>query len=85
MIVPVPTSVTTQKVHPMTTRSKAGVFKPKAFSASSSKKAQIDYTVTKPPSFKVAAQHQQWCNVMNEEFDSLTRQATWVLVPPSPS
>ena len=55
VIVLVPTFVTTPNVHPMTTRSKAGVFKPKAFSASSSKKAQIDFTITKPPSFKVAA------------------------------
>lgn len=39
MIVHVPTSVTTQNVHPMTTRSKACVFKPKTFSASSFKKA----------------------------------------------
>ena len=36
---PVPTSVTTQNVHPMTSKSKVGIFKPKAFGASSSRKA----------------------------------------------
>jgi len=29
--------------------------------------------------------NQQWCTTMDEEFDALTRQGTWVLVPPSPT
>ena len=69
----------------MVTRSKVGIFKPKAFVSSKSKAASIDYTVTKPPSYKIAAQYRQWCSAMDEEFDALTRQGTWVLVPPSPT
>ena len=72
-------------VHPMTTRSKVGIFKPKAFGTSKTKVASLDYTITKPPSFKVAAKYKQWCIAMDEEFDALTRQGTWVLVPPLPT
>lgn len=49
-----------QNTHPMTTRSKAGIFKPKALVVTKSKAAtrpQIDYTVTKPPSYKIATQY----------------------------
>ena len=81
----VPASVPVQNVHPMTTRSKAGIFKPTAFGTSKSKAAQIDYTIIEPLSFKVATKYKQWCTIMDEEFDALTRQGTWVLVPPSPT
>ena len=74
----------------MTTRSKAGIFKPKALAATVSKpksavKATIDYTLIEPPSFKIVAQYPQWCLAMDEEFDALRRQGTWSLVPISPS
>ena len=74
----------------MTTRSKVGIFKPKALAATVSKpkfavEATIDYTLTEPPSFKIAAQYPQWCSAMDEEFDALKRQNTWSLVPASPS
>ena len=32
-----------------------------------------DYTLTEPPSYKIAAQHPQWCSVMGAEFDALHR------------
>ena len=44
-----------------------------------------DYTLTEPPSYKIAIQHPQWCSTMAAEFDALQRQSTWVMVPPSPS
>ena len=60
------------------------VIKPtKPSKASSSPKP--DYTFIEPPSYKVAAQHPQWCATMDEEFAALQRQGTWSLVPPSPS
>ena len=44
-----------------------------------------NYTVTEPPSYRIAAQYPQWCSAMDDEFAGLQRQGTWVLVPPSPS
>ena len=82
--------------HPMITRSKDGIFQPKVLvvmtdsvQCAPSKKApsppKPNYTLTEPPSFKIAAQHPQWCSAMAAKFDALHRQSTWVLVPPSPS
>ena len=63
----------------MQTRSKNGIYKPKLGYA-----AQVDYTVTEPPSYKIAAQHSLWCTAMQEEFAALQKQGTWSLVPPPP-
>uniref|UniRef100_A0A2N9G177 Integrase catalytic domain-containing protein n=1 Tax=Fagus sylvatica TaxID=28930 RepID=A0A2N9G177_FAGSY len=52
---PVPTAPAAFVPHPMQTRSKHGIFKPK------------------------------WCTAMNEEFEALQHQGTWVLVPQPPS
>jgi len=89
--------------HSMVTRSKVGIFKPKALVAQassdepqpvvkstkpfkpSSKGLKPDYTLTEPPSYKIAVQYPQWCAAMAEEFAALERQGTWSLVPPSPS
>ena len=66
----------------MTTRSKDGIFKPKALTAKITKLAKlpsatkVDYTLTKPPSYKVATQYPQWCIAMDEEFDALKGQGT---------
>ena len=63
----------------MQTKSKSGIHKPKLGYA-----AQIDYTITEPSSYKIAAQHPQWCTAMQEEFDALRKQGTWPLVLPPP-
>ena len=54
-------------------------------SKSSSKALKPDYTLTEPPSYKVAVQFPQWCAAMDEEFAALQRQRTWSLVPHSRS
>jgi hypothetical protein len=61
----------------MQTRSKHDIFKPKTCY-----KAQLDYTLTEPPTFKIATQISQWCQTMRDEYDTLIRQGTWSLVPP---
>uniref|UniRef100_A0A2N9ITN0 Reverse transcriptase Ty1/copia-type domain-containing protein n=1 Tax=Fagus sylvatica TaxID=28930 RepID=A0A2N9ITN0_FAGSY len=69
----------TTSQHPMQTRSKSGIHKPKLGYA-----AQIDYTITEPPSYRIAAQHPHWCTAMQEEFDALKKQGTLSLVLPPP-
>uniref|UniRef100_A0A2N9HLD4 Integrase catalytic domain-containing protein n=1 Tax=Fagus sylvatica TaxID=28930 RepID=A0A2N9HLD4_FAGSY len=76
---PNPTAPHTTSQHPMQTRSKSGIYKPKLGYA-----AHIDYNTTEPPSYKIAAQHPQWCTAMQEEFDALQQQGTWSLVLPPP-
>ena len=60
----------------MTTRSKNGITKPKLCY-----KAMLDYTYTKPSSYKIASQYPQWIKAMDDEFAALQRQQTWSLVP----
>lgn len=43
------------------------------------------YTITKPPSYKIATQYPQWCSAMDDKFAALKRQGIWTLVSPSPS
>ena len=62
--------------HPMTTRSKNGITKPKLCF-----KAVLDYTHTEPPSYKVASKFPQWVQAMDDEFSALQRQKTWSLIP----
>jgi transposase InsO family protein len=70
--IPIPTVVS----HPMQTRSKSGIYKPKLTYA-----AIIDYAVTEPTSYTVASKHSSWCTAMDEEFQALQKQDTWSLVP----
>uniref|UniRef100_A0A2N9ISB5 Integrase catalytic domain-containing protein n=1 Tax=Fagus sylvatica TaxID=28930 RepID=A0A2N9ISB5_FAGSY len=66
--------------HPMQTRSKSGIFKPKV-----SYTAQVDSSLTEPTSYTATSKQPQWCTAMTEEFQALQKQGTWTLVPPSPS
>uniref|UniRef100_A0A2N9H7Q7 Integrase catalytic domain-containing protein n=1 Tax=Fagus sylvatica TaxID=28930 RepID=A0A2N9H7Q7_FAGSY len=62
--------------HPMQTRSKNGIFKPKLGYT-----AHTDYSLTEPTTYSTASKHPQWCNAMDEEFQALQKQGTWALVP----
>lgn len=57
--------------HPMTTRAKAGVFKPKSF---------LVYAV--PFTVKKALADPKWLEAMQAEYTALTNNHTWTLVKP---
>ena len=65
--------------HPMHTRAKHGIFKPKLYHT-----IITNYTYTEPPNYQTASKYPQWCTAMNEEFSTLQRQHTWSLVPSPP-
>uniref|UniRef100_A0A2N9H8F5 Integrase catalytic domain-containing protein n=1 Tax=Fagus sylvatica TaxID=28930 RepID=A0A2N9H8F5_FAGSY len=71
----IPSSST--NTHPMHTRSKNGIFKPKTFHTSIT-----DYTQIEPSTYLTASKFPQWCTAMHEEYSALQRQHTWTLVPP---
>lgn len=67
--------------HPMLTRSRTGIYKPK-------KMLHLpiqDLSATEPVSYKEASRHEHWRKAMCEEFDALTKQGTWSLVPHVPN
>ncbi|KAK0592604.1 hypothetical protein LWI29_022178 [Acer saccharum] len=61
--------------HPMTTRSRNGIFKPKIF--------QTSYYLAEsdPTTAKQALQDPKWVQAMKEEFATLQSNQTWSLVP----
>ena len=61
----------------MVTRSKNGIIKRRALSASVSSQSII----SEPKSLKVASKVPEWQNAMQEEIDALHSQNTWSLVP----
>ena len=63
-IVPVVDTPTT-KVHPVVTRSKNGIFKPKALVVAT------NYTTNEPSSYSVASKHKHWVEAIDSEFNSL--------------
>ena len=67
--------VTVANQHPMQTRSKSGIVKPKLCY-----KAILDYTKTEPTSYKVASKYPVWCTAMDAKFQALQRQQTWTLI-----
>ena len=70
-----------QNTHPMTTRVKASVFKPKTYA--SYKEGSYDHTV-EPHIVKEAMAKPEWLKAMKEEHDALIRNDTWSLVDPPP-
>lgn len=54
--------------HPIVTRSKHGIHKPKVF------RVLTDYTYQEPPTYVVAAKYPQWVDAMDTEFQSLKKQ-----------
>ncbi|KAK1432520.1 hypothetical protein QVD17_09417 [Tagetes erecta] len=71
--------------HHMTTRAKAGIFKPKYqadLAALNSYALHVALsTATEPRGFKSAAKHPQWMAAMVEEIKALHQNNTWQLVP----
>ncbi|KAH9682619.1 retrovirus-related pol polyprotein from transposon RE1 [Citrus sinensis] len=60
--------------HPMVTRSKAGIYKPKTYLVVSQD--------LEPSNVKTALTDPRWYSAMKEEFEALQRNQTWTLVPP---
>jgi hypothetical protein len=71
--------------HPMKTRSKAGIFKPKAYHATvgftSSPFFQSLMALKEPCGFKSATKHLEWVSAMDDEICALHQNHTWSLVP----
>ena len=66
---------TSHNSHPMVTRSKHGIYKPKVLLV------KHDYSMIEPPSYAIVAKHHQWVATMDSKFQSLQKQKTWSLVP----
>ncbi|KAM2084393.1 hypothetical protein ACFX1R_022228 [Malus domestica] len=66
----------------MTTRSKAGIFKPKALAAT---KHPLDTSQFVPTTYLQASKHAHWNKAMAEEFQAMQSTGTWSLVPSSPT
>jgi len=69
-------------LYPMTTRSKNGISKRKAYSASVQ---SIDLSQVEPSSFKAASIVIEWQSAMREEIEALHAQGTWDLVSLPPT
>ncbi|KAH9696050.1 retrovirus-related pol polyprotein from transposon RE1 [Citrus sinensis] len=63
--------------HPMITRSKAGIFKPKLFQTS----VQLQYSL--PKNTPEALKEPKWRRAMEDEYNALMKNKTWTLIPNS--
>lgn len=63
--------------HPMVTRAKAGIFKPKVYIG----EAKFNLNDHEPVSIKEALEHSGWKQAMVDEIAALNRTNTWTLVP----
>jgi len=70
------TTANTKNNHPMITRSKAGVFKPKTFITNIVLNSSI------PATIKEALHYPNWFRAMTKEYGALIRNKTWFLTPP---
>ncbi|KAJ4720471.1 Retrovirus-related Pol polyprotein from transposon TNT 1-94 [Melia azedarach] len=66
--------------HPMITRAKAGIFKPKVYVSVTSEPIEANV----PPDVIAALSDPRWTKAMEEEINALARNETWTLVPYSP-
>ena len=66
--------------HPMTTRLKAGISKPKVYSSVCLPAAESSMD-TEPKSVKEALSKPHWHAAMTDEFQALLKNNTWSLVP----
>lgn len=68
-------------IHPMQTRSKSGIFKPKALTATKHhilSYLAVDYI---PTTYLQASKHSNWRITMQEKCNALLNTSTWSLVP----
>ncbi|KAL0540910.1 hypothetical protein IC582_020935 [Cucumis melo] len=65
--------------HPMTTRAKVNIFNQKILLSTS----LIDWSLMEPTRVKDALATPSWKHSMNEEYNSLVKNQTWHLIPPS--
>ncbi|KAM2925447.1 hypothetical protein FF1_042962 [Malus domestica] len=73
---PLPISV---NVHPMITRSKAGIYKPKAYAATKHPlPVPLDFV---PSTYLQASKYAHWRAAMQDEYNALLSTGTWSLVP----
>ena len=77
--------------HPMITRSRNNIFKPKATSDDfvryplpTALLTSLHSSGIEPTCYSEAIKSPQWRKAMNAEFDALLRNGTWSLVPPPP-
>lgn len=76
--------------HPMITRSKHGISKPKQLFSllttfpSSSVSSLSSFPTVEPRTFSEANKHGVWQKAMDEEYKALLLQGTWTLVEPPP-
>lgn len=68
--------------HPMTTKSKAGIFKQKVCSTQF-KDYQMEQHKDEPNNVSEALLSKNWIEIMDDEYKALMRNRTWKLVPPS--
>ena len=71
----IPSSSSLPNSHPMLTKSKHGIFKPKAYVV------VRNYLQEEPPTFNIASRFPHWVEVIDFEYNSLLKQQTWSLVP----
>ncbi|KAH9726247.1 retrovirus-related pol polyprotein from transposon RE1 [Citrus sinensis] len=75
-ILPPITKPNTQaSLHPMITRSKAGIFKPKVYQISTQSQTSL------PPDSTVALKDPKWRRAMEDEYNALVKNQTWTLIP----
>ncbi|KAK9134759.1 hypothetical protein Syun_014089 [Stephania yunnanensis] len=79
VVTPIP-NVPIDNVHPMVTRSKNDIFKPKALVVQS---PYALATQLEPKSVKAALQDHNWHTAMVDEISALNKNHTWTLVPPT--
>ena len=72
-----------ENTHPMITRSKAGIYKSRAYSAT--KHPLPVYPDFVPSTYLQASKHAHWRVAMQAEYNALISTGTWSLVPPHPS
>lgn len=81
----VPASSSSSSTHPMVTRSKAGIVKPRHIAdlsyLTSSALHHALFSTTEPKGFKSAAKHPKWFVAMCNEMDALRQNDTYDLVP----